>query len=370
VWGLIRTLPQITTYGIDAIRDAALWYYAFFAFAVMALVHRRPSLPEEWLHRYVGFLPWLLLWFPIAIVLDRVMAGGPWIPDSDVYVFTHKPADAAIHTAVALAVLWLFPTIVGSPRRRLVLMAMCVVVLCVALTQNRGGIVAAAAGLGVGWLFMAHRVRAALEVLAIVAVLLVFGWALDLRIAGERDVSVGQIMDNVLSLAGKPGDPKLEGTVEWRGELWDRVLQETIARDRLAFGWGFGPNLGDEGFGGAGGGLLRSPHNSHLNLLARMGILGSAMWMALWVAWGFAMYHARHSFERRRDDVGRGLVTVCMVGVTASIVNAYFDPALEGPHSSVLLWTLTGLGLALAAQAHGWGGRIRRPATVDATSQE
>src|SRR5829696_622921 len=32
LWGLIRALPGVSTYGMDAVRDSALWYYCLFAF--------------------------------------------------------------------------------------------------------------------------------------------------------------------------------------------------------------------------------------------------------------------------------------------------------------------------------------------------
>src|SRR5437763_12999267 len=31
-WGLLRTIPFISTYGLDALRDAVIWGYAAFAF--------------------------------------------------------------------------------------------------------------------------------------------------------------------------------------------------------------------------------------------------------------------------------------------------------------------------------------------------
>ena len=30
---------------------------------------------------------------------------------------------------------------------------------------------------------------------------------------------------------------------------------------------------------------LRSPHNSHLDVLARMGMIGLGIWISLWLAW-------------------------------------------------------------------------------------
>src|SRR5215212_1962001 len=36
LWGLIRAMPGIPVYRLDALRDSALWYYCLFAFFVAA----------------------------------------------------------------------------------------------------------------------------------------------------------------------------------------------------------------------------------------------------------------------------------------------------------------------------------------------
>src|SRR5437016_4501304 len=62
LWGLLRTVPYVGTYHIDAVRDAALWYYAVFGIVVAGLVVSMPHLPKLWAGSYGRLLPWLLLW--------------------------------------------------------------------------------------------------------------------------------------------------------------------------------------------------------------------------------------------------------------------------------------------------------------------
>ena len=43
LWGLIRFIPGLTAYGMDAVRDAALWYYCLFAFLTVGAIAKVPT---------------------------------------------------------------------------------------------------------------------------------------------------------------------------------------------------------------------------------------------------------------------------------------------------------------------------------------
>jgi hypothetical protein len=49
------------------------------------------------------------------------------------------------------------------------------------------------------------------------------------------------------------------------------------------------------------------------------------------------------------SPLSEGILKVCVVGVTAILANAYFDPTLESPQVAIWLWTLAGLGLGIAS---------------------
>src|SRR5262249_13017129 len=66
-FGLARTVPFVATYQMDALRDAALWYYAFFAIAVSLAV--TPVILLKLVHWYARLLPFLFAWIPISGVL-------------------------------------------------------------------------------------------------------------------------------------------------------------------------------------------------------------------------------------------------------------------------------------------------------------
>ena len=98
-----------------------------------------------------------------------------------------------------------------------------------------------------------------------------------------RDYSASQLVANVVSLGGAESPGNLGGTVKGREELWTRILHKQIRDNHLVDGSGFGQNLAQEvGVYDEGKDSLRSPHNSHLHILARMGLIGLGLWVALW----------------------------------------------------------------------------------------
>jgi hypothetical protein len=60
---------------------------------------------------------------------------------------------------------------------------------------------------------------------------------------------------------------------------------------------------------------------------------------------------ARSKFRAVGRRFETSLVEVCVVGVSAILINAYFDPTLESPQVAIWLWTLVGVTLGLAALA-------------------
>lgn len=104
-WGLVRTLPFVERNGIDAIRDAALWYYALIAIPICALILADPDVLPRWTRAYGRFIPWLLIYSPLALFLGKAANNGfgPKIPDSGITIFDHKGANVSVQVAIALA---------------------------------------------------------------------------------------------------------------------------------------------------------------------------------------------------------------------------------------------------------------------------
>jgi hypothetical protein len=355
MWGAVCTVPYITRYGINAIRDAALWYYALLAVPVAALVVSDPDIVHRWVAGARRFVPWLLLYCPFAVQLNKAAdsGAGPFIPGSSISVWDHRVGNIAVTATMALAFVWLVPGF--SRRRRTVLVGLATLVILMVATQNRGGLVAAATGLLLIWLFTARRLRLLGVMVATITLLAVFGWASNVHIQGEqgRGISIKQLITNIESLnSGNDANAggNLQSNVQFRQQLWSQVIALAENNHALVTGLGFGRNIAaDLGFAPNAAGFLRSPHNSHLDILARMGIIGAALWITLWTAWYAVVLRARWRLKAMGRYFDAAVIEVCIVGATSLLVNAYFDPTLEGPQVAIWLWTIVGLTVGLAA---------------------
>ena len=78
-WVLVRTLPFVGVYGVDALRDSVVIMYGGFAFIVTALLledSRRLNIILRW---YSAFLNVFILVIPFVVAIDRYL--GNYIPN-------------------------------------------------------------------------------------------------------------------------------------------------------------------------------------------------------------------------------------------------------------------------------------------------
>jgi hypothetical protein len=374
LWGLIRFLPGFRAYGTLAIRDFALVYYCLFAFLTVAVLARSPGLVARWVAQIARLVPWMLLWMPFAVILQAVELHAPNVPGTTVSLLTHKPGNAATAVLIALGSLWLFPERY-SARSRAIWSIVGFVVLGLSATQNRGGLVGALAGALVGLALISGRERVRLIVRATAVVLLglVLALTLSLKIpvAGSqgRDFSASQLIANVASVGGAQEAGNLQGTVAGRDLLWSLVYHEQVAEGHLADGLGFGVNLaylvGDTQVTN-GTDPLRSPHNSHFDILARTGLIGFALWIALWLGWYWRLITGCRRLAWRGLHTMRQVVILCLMISTAILVSSFFDPQLEGAQVAALLWTVFGVGVAVTSTRAWFGGATLDDTALDA----
>jgi hypothetical protein len=169
-----------------------------------------------------------------------------------------------------------------------------------------------------------------------------------------RPATLEQMLENVLSLFGSSSDGGLEGTKQFRLAWWGPIVDYTIFGDYFWTGKGFGVNLADaDGFQSTADGSLRAPHNSHMTVLARMGVPGFVMWLLLQGAWIIGVVRASNSL-RRNGEVALALLAACVaVYWMAMMINTSFDPYLEGPQGGIWFWTIFGLGMGMMKFARG-----------------
>lgn len=356
-WGALRTMANLGEYGlIWVLRDSALWYYCLFAVLAAALTLSRPSTPGVLARQLNRFVPYLLLWLPVAVFLSPAgtnpsrPGNSIHVPFSAVSIFSHKDGNAAVASAMALAALWLLPSDRRSVRSRNLWSLLAIGDLLIAGTQNRGGFLAGAAALLVGLALNRTLGRRAVVGLAVIVAVVLGVSVLQPRLGSHsaRSISPSQLVANAESIVGINQTAALQGTERARMIQWSYIYDRETAEGKIWYGWGPGRSLGFGTTTGIGDASLRAAHNSHLDVLARLGLVGLGLWILLWGAWVWKMLVTHGRLARAGQHHSRRFVDFCVVTVVAILINAFFDPSLEGPQVAVLLWTIFGIGAALS----------------------
>jgi hypothetical protein len=287
------------------------------------------------------------------------------VPGTDIPINSVKGSDLAALTAFTLSFIWLRgDEIVGrrrSRRARDLLTLVGIFALLVLATQGRASLLAALLGCGVAvWLLSAReRVRLGLAILSALVIILTPLVLLDVRLpVGARELSIQQVVTNASSLFQsdsenlREAETGLKGTVEWRARYFSRIINGTMAPDHAIVGIGFGPNLSQlydpDSPQAKSVPPLRNAHNSHITILARMGVAGLALWLLLWIMWFRDVGSVARRLGRDPDDAQAALAGSVLSGILAFLVIAVSDPAFEGPQSAIWAWTLVGLGIAVS----------------------
>ena len=347
-WGAIRTIPYIGIYGIDALRDAVTWAYGLFAIAISVTV--RAEHFDRLRAGYQRIIPLFLAWLPISAGLT-LLAGDalPRAPGSDVALVVFKAGDSAVHlTAVAAFILLgLYQRPAGTTGiRELALWAVWLAEGALTAALNRAAMVTLAATSAVLLFVRASTRWLALVFVAVTLMTLTVLVDPQVDVGGTRALSVGQLVDNLTSVFSNNASPANEATKQWRVQWWDKIVSYTVYGPYFWTGKGFGINLADaDGFQVTADGSLRAPHSTHLEILARAGVPGLALWIAFQVAFGISLLRAAF----RAIRVAPPWVPILgwiFVYWAAALIDGSFDVYLGSPQGGIWFWSVIGLGLA------------------------
>jgi hypothetical protein len=347
-WTMLRTVPFIGTYGFDALRDSVIAIYSGFAFIVAAMVVEDPRRIRRLVHyyqRFVGiYIPSVPVLFALAWYFPDYI---PRLPRTTVPVIWLGPGEVGTHLAGVVVF-----AMAGFCRMNLVRWACLLTALVMVSASSRAAILAFIIPVSLAALALGRtRVLAA----AVVAALALLATAYTVeksftryeepRSSTERRASPGQLLENMSSILGHGGD-QTESTKEWRERWWGIIMEKTVYGPYFWTGRGYGPNLAlEDGFGNPYNERpLRSPHNSHLTMLARGGIPGAALWGAFLAAWFGALLNAMLRARRRGRPEAANLLLFVGCYVLSCAVNAAFDVALEAPMQGIWFWCLIGFG--------------------------
>jgi O-antigen ligase len=349
-WGMLRTWPYVSTYGIDALRDAVIWGYCAFAIILFAYIRADPTRLQWLLERYRQFTAIFLVGIPIVwmsrYLLANVMPHWPW---ADVPVVDARAGDILVHLSGILA-FWVagFDGRIGFTRA--ILLAGCVAVIG---AYERAGLVAFAICFAVCFCCRpSNRLLHRLVGVGCVGLILLAVSGIRFEVPSPestkvREVSFEYVLANVLSVVADTDVGDLDDTKQWRLDWWNEILDYTLRGRYFWVGKGFGINLADDdGFQVMANRSLRSPHNGHLTMLARAGVPGLALWAMAQLSWAYAVIRAYRESRRCCDGQWSSLFLFLFVYWLAFMTNASFDVFIEGPMGGVWFWVIYGVGLS------------------------
>jgi O-antigen ligase len=96
---------------------------------------------------------------------------------------------------------------------------------------------------------------------------------------------------------------------------------------------------------------LRAPHNTHVEILARSGVPGLVLWVLLQAIYGLSLLRAANRARQRGDMAWVPVLGLIFIYWLAALVNASFDPYLQGPQGGIWFWAMFGVGLAAMRMA-------------------
>jgi O-Antigen ligase len=365
VWVIVRTVPYVRTYGVNAARDSVVVVYGLFAFVVIALLLERPD-RLTWVVAAYSRFAWFYAFAGIQLVNANFVL-GPLMPSwpglGAIPFFYVRLGECASHLAGAAVFMLLGLRRVGA------IWGMVMLISIGMITISRGAMLACAVPIALAAPLTRQKKRLG-SALVLTAILFGVISAADLQmpLGNGRSVGPDQIISGFESIIGRSEVGNLDGTKLWRLKWWDAIVGYTIDGPYFWTGKGFGVNLAeDDGFMVGqefGGPPLRSPHSAHMTVLARAGVPGLVLWVATGVAWVGTLLWTMIIARSRGDLQWANLfLWIACYGV-AIVVDSSFDVALEGPMLGIWFWCLFGLGIASTLI---YRARINTPFRVQTT---
>jgi hypothetical protein len=346
VLGIMRTIPYLSTYGIMSLRDATLYGYGLFACIVYALIARWPFLFTSILLKFRRFT-WIFISVAGMLFLISEFASGSIskIPGTSVRMLDPKGGDIMVHMAGAAAL-----ALCGIISRPTVFLLLCTLNFLLVGWASRAGMISFIVAMVFIFIFRPIQTKfdkLALSFGCVVALIAIINPQVSLH---RRTVSVEQIVLNLKSTISDSQMEQLQGTKQWRLQWWNKIIIDTFNGPHFWQGRGFGINLADaDGFQVTADKSLRSPHNSHLTVLARMGVPGFSLWILVQLSWLFSIVAAFLLSRARKDHDWAGIFAFLGAYGIAFLTNAAFDVFLEGPMGGIWFWIVFGFGCSAIA---------------------
>ena len=341
----IYILRGFTKYDfIDLIRDAFIFQYGWFVFILFLFKDKLEQIWES--------LFFIYKWFPFVALLNFILQYFvPFFetiaPFGGIPILLYKNGDMGVQLLIStLLLLYTFEN--KTLKWRVLLSLVIALDFLILASYSRSGIVAFLASMLCFIYFnkdiqLQSRVRLLLKYLPVI-LLIVTPIYINIKVAENfqgRSVGFEQIKNNFGSIVGGTTDATSENNVVWRLVWWAKIIDYSFTSPNFFIGKGLGMNLATDDDIITLDDSLRSPHNLHLNIMARFGVL-------LFLIWTYFLVQILKPIFKKQL-VGKRLLIGCIL--VAFLINASFDVFLEGPMGAFPFWTWVGLYFLTEDQA-------------------
>ena len=323
---------------IDLIRDSFIFQYGWFIFILFLF--------KEKLEIIWKTLFFIYKWFPFVALLNFILQYFvPFFetvaPFGGIPILLYKNGDMGVQLLIStLLLLYSFEN--KTLKWRVLLSLVIALDFLILASYSRSGIVAFLASMLCFIYFnkdiqLQSRVRLLIKYLPVI-LLIVTPIYINIKVAENfqgRAVGLEQIKNNFSSIVGGTTDATSENNVVWRLVWWAKIIDYSFSSPNFFIGKGLGMNLATDDDIITLDDSLRSPHNFHLNIMSRFGVLLFMIWMY------FLIQLLKPLFKKQLQ--GKRLLIGCIL--LAFLLNASFDVFLEGPMGAFPFWTWMGLYL-------------------------
>ena len=323
---------------IDLIRDSFIFQYGWFVFILFLF---KDKLEQIW-----QTLFFIYKWLPFVALLNFILQYFvPFFetvaPFGGIPILLYKNGDMGVQLLIStLLLLYSFEN--KTLKWRVLLSLVIALDFLILASYSRSGIVAFLASMLCFIYFnkdiqLQSRVRLLIKYLPII-LLVVTPIYINIKVAENfqgRAVGLEQIKNNFSSIVGGTTDATSENNVVWRLVWWAKIIDYSLSSPNFFIGKGLGMNLATDDDIITLDDSLRSPHNFHLNIMSRFGVLLFIIWMY------FLIQLLKPLFKKQLQ--GKRLLIGCIL--LAFLLNASFDVFLEGPMGAFPFWTWLGLYL-------------------------
>ena len=323
---------------INLIRDSFIFQYGWFVFILFLFKEKLEIIWET--------LFFIYKWFPFVALLNFILQYfvaffETVTPFGGIPILLYKNGDMGVQLLIStLLLLYSFEN--KTLKWRVLLSLVIALDFLILASYSRSGIVAFLASMLCFIYFnkdiqLQSRVRLLIKYLPII-LLIVMPIYINIKVAENfqgRSVGMEQIKNNFSSILGGTTDATSENNVVWRLVWWAKIIDYSLSSPNFFVGKGLGMNLATDDDIITLDDSLRSPHNFHLNIMSRFGVLLFMIWMY------FLIQLLKPLFKKQLQ--GKRLLIGCIL--LAFLLNASFDVFLEGPMGAFPFWTWMGLYL-------------------------